>query len=386
MSSPNIRRRGRTRAVIGAAALAVAGATGIGLHYGIGANEAAAATEVVVDTSAELEDAIADAAAGDVIRVKAGIYYPSATLKSKGSGTASAWITLEPYGNGAVIVDGSKLADGSWLAGIHGSYWYVHDMTFQNSPAHGVVVTSSTGGVFDNLVTRYNGDTGFNLTGEKTVNNLVEDLDSYGNYDARKNGENADGIAVKFGSGTGNIIRGARLYENADDGLDFWSFSSPVRVESNWAWGNGYNRWNDGNWQGDGNGFKLGGGGDTAAHVIVNNAAWSNAANGFTENSNPAQIQVYKNTAWKNEGSGFWFQTGYARLARNLSVDGGVADKIGSHTVSAANSWDSDVSVPAFTSTDPKQAAQVRSAGGKLPACGFLTTGSTAIGATMNYL
>ncbi|MCH7230771.1 right-handed parallel beta-helix repeat-containing protein [Glycomyces sp. L485] len=383
MSSPQFKRRGRTRAVIGAAALAVAGATGIGLHYGLGANEAAAATHVVVDTSAELHEAISDAAAGDVIRVKAGTYYPSATLKSKASGTASNRITLEPYGNGAVIVDGSNLPDGNWLAAIHGSYWHVHDMTFQNSPAHGFVVTSSTGGVFDDLVTRYNGDTGFNLRGENTVNNLVEGLDSYGNYDASNNGENADGIAVKFGSGSGNVIRGARLYENADDGLDFWSFSSPVRVESNWAWGNGYNRWNDRNWQGDGNGFKLGGGGDTAAHVIVNNAAWSNAANGFTENSNPAQIQVYKNTAWKNEGSGFWFQTGHARLARNLSVDGGVADKIGSRTVSAANSWDSGVSVPSFRSTDARQAVRARDADGSLPAVNFLSTGSTAIGSTM---
>ncbi|MHC5908708.1 streptophobe family protein, partial [Streptomyces sp. S6] len=37
-----------------------------------------------------------------------------------------------------------------------------------------------------------------------------------------------DGVAVKFGSGTGNLITGARLYNNSDDGIDLWSFSSPV--------------------------------------------------------------------------------------------------------------------------------------------------------------
>lgn len=368
------------------AALAVAGAAGLGLYLGPGAPEAAAATEVVVDTNAELEAAVKNAAAGDVIRVKAGTYHPSATLKSQASGTANNRITLEPYGNGAVVVDGSKLPSGSWLAGIHGSYWHVHDLTFQNSPAHGFVVTSSTGGVFDNLVTRYNGDTGFNLRGENTVNNLVEDLDSYGNYDARANGENADGIAVKFGSGSGNVIRGARLYDNADDGLDFWAFTGSVRVETNWAWGNGFNRWGDDDWQGDGNGFKLGGSDEPVAHVVVNNAAWGNAANGFTENSNTGAMQIYKNTAYDNGGSGFWFQTGKSRLARNLSVDGGSADKIGSRTVSAANSWDAGVTVPSFKSTDAAQAAKARTSGGKLPACTFLTTGSTAIGTAMTYM
>ncbi|WP_205324556.1 right-handed parallel beta-helix repeat-containing protein [Glycomyces sp. YM15] len=384
MSSPNSKKR-RTRAAIAVAVAAVAGATGIGLQYVLGTTEASAAADVVVDTNAELEAAVADATAGTTIRVKAGTYYPSATLKSKHSGTANARITLEPYGNGAVIVDGSKLPDGDWLAGIYGSYWYVHDMTFQNSPAHGFVVTSSTGGVFDNLVTRYNGDTGFNLRGEKTVNNLVEDLDSYGNYDASANGENADGIAVKFGSGTGNVIRGARLYENADDGLDFWAFTGSVRVETNWAWGNGFNRWDDPDWQGDGNGFKLGGNDESVAHVVVNNAAWGNHANGFTENSNTGKMQIYKNTAYDNGGSGFWFQTGTSRLARNLSVDGGAADKIGSRAVTAANSWDSGTSVPSFKSTDAAQATKAR-ANGKLPAVSFLTTGSTAIGASMTYL
>lgn len=47
-------------------------------------------------------------------------------------------------------------------------------------------------------------------------------LDSYRNRDPRKNGESADGFAVKEGSGTGNVLRGARLWDNVDDGLDFW--------------------------------------------------------------------------------------------------------------------------------------------------------------------
>ena len=51
---------------------------------------------------------------------------------------------------------------------------------------------------------------------------MVLYLDSYGNRDPRKNGESADGFAVKSGSGNGNVLRGARIWNNVDDGIDLW--------------------------------------------------------------------------------------------------------------------------------------------------------------------
>jgi hypothetical protein len=62
---------------------------------------------------------------------------------------------------------------------------------------------------------------GFQLEGASS-NNTVLYLDSYMNRDPRKNGESADGFACKEGSGTGNVLRGARLWNNVDDGLDLW--------------------------------------------------------------------------------------------------------------------------------------------------------------------
>jgi hypothetical protein len=62
---------------------------------------------------------------------------------------------------------------------------------------------------------------GFQMQGA-SANNLILYLDSYGNRDPRKNGESADGFACKEGSGTGNVLRGARLWNNVDDGLDLW--------------------------------------------------------------------------------------------------------------------------------------------------------------------
>ncbi|MGW0873015.1 right-handed parallel beta-helix repeat-containing protein [Streptomyces sp. NPDC002740] len=378
-------RHRRTRTLSIAAAVAVsAGAGGVYLGLSEGGAEAASST-VTVSTTAQLESAVSHAVAGTVIQVRGGVYYPTATLKSTASGTSSARITLQAYGTEKVRIDGSKLPAGSWLAGIHGSHWTVRNLTFRSSPAQGLVVTSSTGGIFENLVTADNGDSGFTLRGDNTVNNLVQNLDSHGNYDAAGHGQNADGIAVKFGSGTGNRITGARLYDNSDDGLDLWQFSTAVTVEHSWAFGNGRNRWSDSAFEGNGNGFKLGGGGVAVAHVVDNNAAWDNTLNGFTENSNTGAVVLNRNTAYANTEAGFYFATGKARLARNLAVGNkGGADRLGSSAVSAANSWDGGVSTPAFTSTDATTAYGARKADGSLPATAFLTTGSTVIGATMN--
>ncbi|MFJ8080349.1 right-handed parallel beta-helix repeat-containing protein [Streptomyces sp. NPDC096205] len=375
-------RRARTLSIAAAVSLA-AGAGGVCLGLSNGGAEAASST-VTVSSTAQLEAAVRSATAGTVIQVRGGTYRPTATLKSTASGTATRRITLEAYATEKVRIDGSGLPAGSWLAGIHGSYWTIQNLTFEKAPAQGLVVTSSTGGVFQNLVTADNGDSGFTLRGDGTTDNLVRNLDSHGNYDAAAHGQNADGIAIKFGSGTGNVLDGARLYDNADDGLDLWQFSSPVTVKNSWAFGNGENRWNDPAFEGNGNGFKLGGGGVSVAHRVRNNAAWDNALHGFTENSNTGAVVLYRNTAYANTEDGFYFATGRARLARNLAVGNGDGRaRLGRATVSAANNWDAGVATPAFVSISAAGAYGPRGAGGSLPATPFLTTGSTAIGATM---
>jgi len=192
-------------------------------------------------------------------------------------------------------------------------------------------------------------------------------------------------VAIKFGSGTGNLVTGARLYNNSDDGIDLWSFSSPVTIEHTWSFGNGVNRWGDSAFEGNGNGFKLGGNGVTVAHVVNNSAAWGNAGNGFTENSNTGAIVINRTTAYANSKWGYYFATSAARLGKNLAVSNGsgLVTK-GSSVVSAGNNWDSGISTPSFVSTDASTTYNARKSDGSLPATTFLTTGSTTIGATMN--
>ncbi|MEU9733563.1 chondroitinase-B domain-containing protein [Streptomyces sp. NPDC048002] len=365
-------------------ALSLGAALAVGASLAVLPTQAQAAT-VVVDTTAELTSALSSATAGTVIQVRGGTYYPTATLQSTANGTSASPVTLTAYGSETVKIDGSSLPDGDWIFKLTADYWNVSNLTFQNSPDSAVVCQSCTGTVWNNVKTINGGDSGFTLTGDGTVNNTVRNLDSYGHYDAANHGENADGIAVKYGSGSGNLITGARLFNNSDDGLDFWSFSSPVTVEHTWAFGNGVNRWSDSAFAGDGNGYKLGGDGEVVAHVVNNSAAWGNAGNGFTENSNTGAIVINRTTAYANSKWGYYFATGSARLGKNLAVGNGsgLVSK-GSSVVSAGNNWDSGISTPSFVSTNAATTYNARSSSGTLPATTFLTTGSTTIGATMD--
>ncbi|MET7682918.1 chondroitinase-B domain-containing protein [Streptomyces sp. NPDC005423] len=374
-----MRRIRSTRALL--TALSVVTAT-VGL--GLSATPAHAAT-VVVDTTAELTSAISGATAGTVIQVRAGTYYPTATLQSTTNGTSSNPVTLTAYGSETVKIDGSSLPSGSWIFKLTADYWNVSNLTFQNSPDSAVVCQSCTGTNWNNVKTINGGDSGFTLTGDGTVNNTVKNLDSYGNYDAATHGENADGVAIKFGSGSGNLVTGARLYNNSDDGIDFWSFSTPVTVEHTWSFGNGVNRWSDSSFAGDGNGYKLGGDGEVVAHVINNSAAWGNAGNGFTENSNTGALVINRTTAYANGNWGYYFATSSAKLGKNLAVSNGSGSvSKGSSVTSSGNNWDSGISTPAFVSTNAATTYNARSSSGTLPATTFLTTGSSTIGATMN--
>ncbi|MFS8204521.1 right-handed parallel beta-helix repeat-containing protein [Streptomyces sp. CWNU-52B] len=378
------RRTASRRAPFRRSALSLGAVLALGAGLAVIPTQAQAAT-VVVSNTTDLSNAIKNATAGTVIQVRAGTYYPTATLQSTANGTSSSRVYLQPYGSETVKIDGSNLPDGDWIFKLTADYWTVSGITFQNSPDSAVVCQSCASTVWENIKTINGGDSGFTLTGDSTTNNTVRNIDSYGNYDAATHGENADGVAIKFGSGSGNLVTGARLYNNSDDGLDFWSFSSPVTIEHTWAFGNGKNRWSDSSFAGDGNGYKLGGDGEVVAHVINNSAAWDNAGNGFTENSNTGAIVINRTTAYANAKWGYYFATSAARLGKNLAVGNGSGTvSKGGSVVSAGNNWDSGISTPAFRSTDATTTYNSRQSNGSLPVTTFLTTGSTTIGATMD--
>ncbi|WP_217237660.1 right-handed parallel beta-helix repeat-containing protein [Streptomyces sp. AC555_RSS877] len=320
---------------------------------------------------------------GDTIAVRGGTYALTDNITITTSGTASLPITLGAYQGERVVIDGDGLPASHTPVGgsiaradrgaIHqeASYWRISDLEIVNGP-YGVYCDGCNGNVFARLKTHDNYESGFQLQGASS-NNQILNLDSYANRDPRKNGESADGLAIKEGTGTGNLVRGARLWNNVDDGFDNWKFTSPVVIENTIAYGNGYNRWGFPDFAGDGNGFKLGGGSPApaVAHTLRNSVAFKNAAHGITDNSNPGALALTRNSTHGNAGTGFDVDVsgGKAVLTANLSVADARAVALGSATVSSGNSWNlgGTWNAAAVLSTDPAPLTGARAADGSLP-------------------
>ncbi|TDC12566.1 DUF1565 domain-containing protein [Streptomyces sp. 8K308] len=323
------------------------------------------------------------AVAGDTIYLRAGTYAPSTNIQLNKNGTANQPFTLTNYNGEQAVIDGENMphtpapVDGSiprperGAIHIEGDHWRLIGLEIINGP-YGIFGLDTNNNRFERLVTRNNYESGLHLQGASS-NNQVINLDSYGNRDPRNNGESADGLAIKEGSGTGNVVRGARLWNNSDDGFDAWEFLSPITIESSLAWGNGYNRWNLPDYTGDGNGFKLGGGDEDlpAAHVTRNSMAWDNSAGGFIDNANPGALLAERNTAWRNGGTGFDFADADGTLNANLAVSNGTNVSLGSNSGGSGNSWNIGGSW-SFVSTDPSTITGPRQAGGAIPSSTFL--------------
>ncbi|MBT2423310.1 right-handed parallel beta-helix repeat-containing protein [Streptomyces sp. ISL-22] len=375
-----------TAAAVGAALLTVLGP----------ASEASGATTLVVATDGSdsapgtvdrplrsIQRAVDLAKPGDVISVRGGRYALTDNITITASGTASQPITLGAHQGERVIVDGEQLPASHTPVGgsipraergaIHmeASHWRISGLELVNGP-YGVYCDGCNNNVFSRLSTHDNYESGFQLQGSSS-NNQILNLDSYGNRDPRKNGESADGLAVKEGSGTGNVVRGARLWNNVDDGFDAWKFASPIVIENTVAYGNGFNRWNFPDFAGDGNGFKMGGGtpAPAAGHTLRNTVAFRNAAHGVTDNGNPGALALTRNTTWANAGTGFDADVpgGTATLTANLSVADARPAAVGSGTVVGGNSWNlgGTWNAASVLSTDPGAITGARSADGSLP-------------------
>ena len=85
-----------------------------------------------------------------------------------------------------------------------------------------------------------------------------------------------------------------------------------------YAWGNGFNRWGFTEFEGDGNGFKLGiTDNPPANHIVRNSMAFSNAKKGFIDNGNPGSLTFERNTAWNNGDNGFNMRSSTSTLKAN---------------------------------------------------------------------
>lgn len=168
------------------------------------------------------------------------------------------------------------------------------------------ILMQGTGGLVENVLTYECADTGIQISSGgdyegSGTNNTVRNCDSHSNYDVQCQGENADGFAIKEGTGTGNSFIGCRAWNNTDDGFDLYAWTSTVHIENSWAFDQCATNEDSGS---DCNGFKLGGDEVSATHDLVDLIAVGNSratGNGFTENSNPANLSCSGTCAsWGN--------------------------------------------------------------------------------------
>ncbi|WP_146402265.1 right-handed parallel beta-helix repeat-containing protein [Pseudobythopirellula maris] len=348
---------------------------------------------------------------GDTLFVRGGVYDLDERIRIQDAGTENSPIRIWAYQDETPVLDFDSMTvdwGGSSGRGIQvdedADWVHLRGLTIQNARDNGVW-GGSDHSIYERLTTRWNGDSGMQLSGPAS-HNLILNGDSYENYDPSKNGENADGFAIKFDElGPGNVVRGARAWGNSDDGWDMWeSVVGGVLVEDSWSFSNGRilpgfyekelledNDLTPGSFNGDGNGFKLGQ--DSGAHVLNRVVVWDNEERGIDVNGNGFGVIVANSTVfdskrnWQFDEESFE-TTNQHILVNNVSYAGSSSDNFDSGVDSFSNTWDGGVSASAadFLSLDDTIARGPRQADGSLPYSDFLrlAPGSDLIDAGVN--
>ena len=288
--------------------------------------------------------------AGDTLWVAGGNYIVDATVKASNPATKTAPVLVSAIRGQKPIFDCSSMrhygSESSTYRGmdLRQPYWKVRGIKIYKAGYNGIIIAGENITV-EGMTIEECGMDGISM-GAGAVNALVLNCDSYRNCNVQSNGENGDGFAAKEGKGT--VFRGCRAWENADDGWDVYGGNEPILVDSCWSYKNGINYWADltSSWQGDGNGFKLGGGGGidgNAPNVVVNSFAFGNIGKGFDQNHNAWGITCINCTGYNNNGMGnFAFQEvpsmGKHVMINNLSY-AGTGQNIAAGSTETTNSW-----------------------------------------------
>jgi hypothetical protein len=276
---------------------------------------------------------------------------------------------------------------------ISGNYYHLKGIEERYAGHNGINISGNNNRI-ENCVVHDNKNTGLHLTGSAPPgpsNNLILNCDAYLNYDPPIGG-NADGFSAKWTVGPGNVFRGCRSFNNSDDGWDLWMGTSTVVIDSCFAFRNGVDSWHSGSFDGNGNGFKLGGNYVPTPHIVRNCVSFDNAGNtgrGFDENNNTAGQTLFNCTAYRNKGDNYHFNNivvdSQSHVLKDcISFTGAVAISSG---IVQKNSWQGfTVSSADFLSLDTAEVTTPRNPDGTLQVRRFLhlAPGSRMIDAGVN--
>lgn len=282
---------------------------------------------------------------GQTIWIKGGRYVISERIKIPvKQTTADKRIRMWAMPGEEVIIDGSgmhhttvnefKMGRCIYLNHLV-NYWHFKGLTLCNAEDNGMKIEGSYN-IVENCVFHDNNDTGLQIgmykdfgieetkelpAGTPQFNpgyqfcrgNVVINCDAYNNCDLRTyngtdNGGDADGFACKLFPGPGTEFHGCRAWNNSDDNWDLYMVYHPVVINQSWSYKAGYTP--DGKAIGNGNGFKLGGGGSSGgaafaqsvgAHVVTNCVTFDCLHKGFDQNNATEGMYLINCLAWGNE-------------------------------------------------------------------------------------
>ncbi|MBN2544540.1 MAG: right-handed parallel beta-helix repeat-containing protein [Spirochaetes bacterium] len=249
--------------------------------------------------------ALSKAAAGTTILCQAGTYRISYTSGSKNtitfskSGTSSENIRVE--GSGGQAVFDFQFPTSSWVQDsygfyVTGSYWYFKNITITRAGYQGAYVTGGYN-TFDGCQFNTNRNTGLEINKgghhTKVINCSATD-----NFDLKNNGGMSDGFGPKQTMGAGNTLTNCTATSNGDDGFDLYDSPQTVIIDGCKAYSNGEA-------DGNGEGFKLGGNYTQAVHYVSNCISSNNRHHGYTPNHNPGPIYIRNCTGSGNGGELF---------------------------------------------------------------------------------
>ena len=216
-----------------------------------------------VTAGTDLASVVKSAKAGDIINI-------IGTVKS-GTVTVPSGVTITGK-TGAGKVDFSPTGNTGKGFVLNGTGSTITDLEIYNAGDNGVFIggadINSTGAGVKNSLTNLNihnnNDAGVQLSNGAANNTLTnvnshDNCDQFGKTDPKKRGENADGFAVKLGSGAGNKLIKCIAKGNADDGYDLYAAHGAVYFDHCQAINNGSFNTGKETIYGDGNGFKCGG-------------------------------------------------------------------------------------------------------------------------------
>jgi hypothetical protein len=309
--------------------------------------------------------------AGDTVYLRRGTYRSIREIKLRANGSAEKYVTISAYQKEKVVF--SFINSNNRGIEIDGNYLHLRGIDVTNAGDNGIY-TEGHYNIIELCNTYKNGDSGIQLSGGAS-HNLILNCDSYLNYDPDNKGENADGYAAKFDLGPGNRFIGCRAWGNSDDGWDFWQAQPSIYLENCQAFANGFNLWDVSGFNGDGNGFKLGGDYYQGPHKLVRCVAFGNRGKGFDQNHNMAGNEIIHCTSYDNRVANYRLSenpsSGTHRLVNNISYDGGV--DMAPTNEEITNSWNIiNVSADDFASLDTTGVRGPRQEDGSLPELYFL--------------